>query len=284
MNRVMPIFAGIVTYNPDIQRLDENLMAIASQVDEVCVFDNGSRNADSVRKLVESRGGVLLESDTNQGIAAALNGLFRWAEGRCSFLLTLDQDSVCAPGLVRRLSERATAPDVAVVCPHIVYRDNEQFQRPLELEDEMPEWCITSGSLTNVDAWRCIGGFDEWLFIDSVDYDFCVRLRSAGYTVRRVNDVALLHELGELRCRRLLGRTVFVTNHGPRRRYYQVRNRIYLQAKLGTSFASCATKTAIDFGKVVVYESKKGPKLSAMIQGVREGISARRMQGGQQGE
>ena len=40
----MKIGAGIVTYQPDMDRLRENLNAVVGQVDFVVCVDNGSRN------------------------------------------------------------------------------------------------------------------------------------------------------------------------------------------------------------------------------------------------
>ena len=33
--------------------------------------------------------------------------------------------------------------------------------------------CISSGMIARIDCWRKVGGYDEYLFIDSVDFDFC---------------------------------------------------------------------------------------------------------------
>ena len=41
--------AGIVTYNPDLERLRANLNNTVSQVDAVFVFDNGSENVADIR-------------------------------------------------------------------------------------------------------------------------------------------------------------------------------------------------------------------------------------------
>lgn len=49
-------------------------------------------------------------------------------------------------------------------------------------EDE----CITSGSLTSVEAWQKIGGFDEWLEIDGVDFDFFKATCACWLANRRV--------------------------------------------------------------------------------------------------
>ena len=45
------IYAGIVSYNPDIQRISENIFAIHKQVPEVIIFDNGSNNINHLKKI-----------------------------------------------------------------------------------------------------------------------------------------------------------------------------------------------------------------------------------------
>ena len=49
--RKLEICAGIVSYNPDLKRLKENIDAIFPQVDEVIVFDNGSINQNELIKM-----------------------------------------------------------------------------------------------------------------------------------------------------------------------------------------------------------------------------------------
>ena len=43
--------AGIVLYNPDIKRLEENISAIAPQVNELILIDNSSKNIDEIAEL-----------------------------------------------------------------------------------------------------------------------------------------------------------------------------------------------------------------------------------------
>ena len=57
--------------------------------------------------------------------------------------------------------------------------------------------CITSGAFSKVSAWKEIGKYDESMFIDSVDFEYCYRMRKYGYGVIQVRDVQLLHELGK---------------------------------------------------------------------------------------
>ena len=73
------IYAGIVTFNPDIERLKENVCAICIQVPEVVIFDNGSSNFVDIQECISVFHNVILfRSDENIGIAAALNRLMQW--------------------------------------------------------------------------------------------------------------------------------------------------------------------------------------------------------------
>jgi rhamnosyltransferase len=123
----------------------------------------------------------LEELGENKGIAYALNKCFEKAvSGGYAWNITLDQDSVCEPELVSNLAIHAKS-DVAIVSPSIIYRNNEGYAaRGMNGVDEV-KWVITSASLTNVRAWQAVHSFDEWMFIDGVDIDFCIRTAKAGY-------------------------------------------------------------------------------------------------------
>ena len=56
---------------------------------------------------------------------------------------------------------------------------------------------INSGSLVNVKAWSDVGGYDERLFIDSIDYDFCRRLKRKGWEILQSNNLYFEHSLGD---------------------------------------------------------------------------------------
>ena len=96
------IGAGIVTFNPDIGRLKENIDAILPQVSELVIVDNGSANVDEVCDMIESYGSIyMVWNEENQGIAKALNQIVEFADShKWQWVLTLDQDSVVMAGLI----------------------------------------------------------------------------------------------------------------------------------------------------------------------------------------
>lgn len=120
------LYAGIVSYNPDIERLRENICAINNQVSEVIVFDNGSDNFEAVEEIIlEFKNVRLIKSDKNIGIAAALNRMMQWGfDLSYKWMLSLDQDSVCSDDYVKKMLPYLTIqPNLGIVAPVIVDRN-----------------------------------------------------------------------------------------------------------------------------------------------------------------
>lgn len=265
------VFASVITYNPNIELLCENLAVVIPQVKRVVIIDNSSRNVDELEKNIEEKfkeNVILKKNETNNGIAKALNQAFMYCENyKCNWLFTLDQDSICSIDIISKLYS-CISSDVGIVGPDILYVNNENIDRGNRSNEEVIEvdWVITSASLTNVSAWKKIGGFDEKLFIDSVDYDFCYRLKKNGYKILKKTDIKLKHSLGKLKCRKIFKKIIYVTNHTPLRRYYMVRNVIYLDRKLKVKRAGLYILKL--FFKILFFEDNKLDNIKNILKGV----------------
>lgn len=266
------IATGIVVYNPDIHKLRKTIIAIINQVKEVVLIDNGSPNFAVWSDIIKNEFPeiIILINKHNMGIAKALNQLcaFTYEKG-FQWCFTLDQDSECSSNMIVEL-KKLCDEKIGIVSPNIIYKNNEHCNKKYSEKIINKKWVITSASLTNLNAWMDVGGFDELLFIDCVDRDFCYRIRQKGYIVVVNNEAELLHELGNLTCKNIFGRTIYVTNHPSVRVYYMVRNTIYLDKKFGTRIA--VTKITKIIIKVLLYESDKLNKLRSIIKGIRDGI------------
>ena len=74
INNKIIIYAGIVSFNPDISRLEENINAIYSQVDKIIIVDNNSKNVSDINTITDKLKNVfLINNNNNFGIAKALN-------------------------------------------------------------------------------------------------------------------------------------------------------------------------------------------------------------------
>ncbi len=223
------IYSGIVLYNPDPKRLKQSLDSISCQVEKVILIDNGSANAAEVLKILSVyRNVVLVSNQGNLGIAAALNQICSLAyDESADWVLTLDQDTVCSPDIISKLSKQVDISSVGIVCPAVDYEG--LHSEPLKETDLITTTyaCMTSGSLTNLDAWKKVGGFREDYFIDYVDNEFCMKLGLHGYKIVRVHNCIMHHQLGEVKEKRILG--LFkrrATTHSPLRYYYMTRNNL----------------------------------------------------------
>lgn len=270
----MNVIAGIVTYNPDIPRLAKNLDAIINQVYKIVIVDNNSDNFDEIKKLV-SKKIEIIDNSENYGIAKALNQIMKYAQvNNIEWVLTLDQDSICPQNMVRELAKNIS-DNIGIVCPTI-YDSNKKnvTNESKRKENHFVNKCITSGSLTSVKAWDKIGKFDERMFIDGVDFEFCYRLKDYGYYIYKDDNVKLNHEIGHISVRRFLFWKVIVKNHSPFRKYYIAKNIIYFAKKrknLKLKIKSVFQEIKL-IGIALLYEDNKVKKIRRIIAGIRDGI------------
>lgn len=274
------IYAGIVSYNPDIQRISENIFAIHKQVPEVIIFDNGSNNINHLKKLVNNFDNVhLLESSKNIGIAAALNSLMSWGlEHNYLWMLSLDQDSVCSNEFVEKMKPYLSVEsNLGIVAPVIVDRNVGIVGHNPTSNYAHVKTCITSGCFSNIEAWRVIDGYDESMFIDSVDFDFCYRIRKKGYGVIQVKNVQLLHELGNSKMRKFIFWSIDVASHSAFRKYYIAKNNVYYPYKnhLWFHFIRGNLRNIWLIMIVLLYESDKNNKIHAIIKGWKDAYKRR---------
>ena len=222
--------AGIVTCNPELKRLTHVVDAVSRQVDIVIIVDNCSENKGDITKLLQGNKekNIFVENDENRGIARALNQIFEVAVKKgYDWVLTLDHDTVCDPGMVETLFKGVIGENVGIVCPSVLYEDEDLKMKGYgKLGMEEVYACMTSGSLTRVSAWEKVGGFNDNYFIDFVDNEFCMKLKIDGFKVIRNHSCEMKHSLGEPRQVKSLFGSKSVSIHKPWRYYYMVRNNL----------------------------------------------------------
>ena len=284
----MENYAGIVTYNPNIDRLKENVKSIANQVKCLYIVDNNSNNYSDIAGLVGKFNNITLcHNEENMGIAQALNKIMEYSEKEgANWTLLLDQDSVVPDNIVQSYNKYISLEKAGVLCAQI-FDNNATNKIVVNTDIQEVGICLTSGSYVNVKVWASVGKFREELFIDSVDNEYSIRLYFKGYKTYRINEVVLNHELG------LSQKKVFksVTNHNSLRRYYIARNSVlvanyfdeYLtrkkvekrdRKKLNVFFDYHISPTRIYLRQlqfmllVVLYEKGKLRKLVAIVKGI----------------
>lgn len=272
------IAAGIVLYNPEKIRIKENIEAILPQVDLLVLVDNGSSNIKEIEfEFNQFNSIVWIKNRTNLGIAEALNQIVKLCElKKYNWVLTLDQDSVSPPNLVSKYKEYTSLPNIGIMTPKIIDRNTIDRSELIKdgAEYEYVSKCITSASLINIQLCRNLDYFDVKMFIDLVDFEYCIRVRKAGYKILRANKVALIHQLGNLKVYNIFGKDINVTNHSVIRNYYHARNAVYYLKKHNDYVSSkdIYLRLCIKIIKILIFEKSKIPKLRAILSGVKTGL------------
>jgi rhamnosyltransferase len=222
------------------------------------------------------------------GIAAALNIGIRFAlERDYPWVATFDQDSTAPDGFIEDLLAAWNTcqfkNEVAIVGPQ--YRDRHTGRISSYIAGESDDvfgevfTTMTSGNLVRSNVFAVAGFFDETLFIDCVDHEFCLRLRSRGYRLIESTDAILIHSLGRMTLHAVAGRVFKVFNHSPLRRYYNARNRVLLYRRYGSAFFGWLCRDLYNFCKeiagIILFESNAGAKVGAIARGVVHGLLGR---------
>lgn len=287
------VLAVIIAFHPDAG-LHERIKAVSNQVQKTLVIDNTPSPALTVKASCADIDNLEWRSmAANTGVAAALNmGLEATREG-FTHLLTLDQDSLLPTGAVDQLlATSRSSNDIAVVGPIFHGRTGNRswipWRRGIFIIPRCPSpstglynslFAITSGSLISVEAAKNIGPFDNRLFVDAVDHEFCLRAWREGYRVVVDSAVDMAHELGDRSRGGVLGLRSSAPNHSPLRCYYITRNRFLLYKKHGRSFPQYVLydlMSAIrELGLLILVERDRKAKLGMMWIGFVDGIGGK---------
>ena len=273
------VCAGIVTYNPEPIRFKAVVSAIVSQVKEVFIEDNGSENIDGIISIAGTYPNVQVHTlEENKGIAYALNRLCDSAiSGGYEWILTLDHDTICSEGMIDSFSDLASVQEAGIICPRIHYVGIEVPEHG-NTNDRYSEVtaCMTSGSLMRIEAFKKTPGFDDWMFIDYVDNDICMKLNLAGYKIIRDNKVFMDHQLGHVVKRRVFGIMRNDFQYSPVRIYYIMRNTIYFKRKYRKHISRIKYELIVllnihDFWILYMHDKDR---MDAMKRGIKDGKKA----------
>lgn len=272
--------AGVVVlYNPSID-VSFNIASYAAEIEMIYMVDNSEVTNQEVKaELLKFKNGLYISNEGNKGIATALNkaALLALRNG-FSHLLTMDQDSSFplehSGKLIKSLDE-VKKLKVGILAP-LHHINNAEIIIPpgkfLEVRGVM-----TSGNLLNLKAFADIGKFEEKLFIDYIDHEYCLRLRKSEYLIIQCNDVYLNHKLGNTTRHSPL--KITATHHNYIRRYYITRNRLYVAWKYKFFDPKYGIQELVyffsEFIKIVLVEKNKLLKAKSVIMGIRDFIIGR---------
>jgi len=238
------IMSITVTFNPDIPLLERQLKAIAEQVYQPLIVDNGSSNVADIVNLLNRLGFIkyFRPLNRNYGLAKAQNvGIEVSVELGATHVILFDQDSVPERGFVDGLASMyqellSNGINVGAIGP--------TFYDPESGEDYFPTlykgpfivkrksshhtrvtFLIASGCYFSLATYKNVGVMCEELFVDYIDIDWSLRCSNQGYELYMTDIARMEHSIGDNRIT-FLGRTM--SSHSPLRRYYLIRNSFYM--------------------------------------------------------
>lgn len=280
------VSAVIITYNVE-NDFKNRINKLKGKVNEIIVVDNGSK-AETISMLKELEKEItIIYLEKNKGIAYALNTGIKYSiEKGYDWILTLDHDSIVTDNMINNMLkcyegfEGELKEKVAMLVPVHVEEKEHENNRVINNEEVSSKSYtevlteITSGALTKASIYKSVGLYDEKLFIDLVDHDYCLSLNKKGFKVIQVNSAILIHNLGESVKKSILGLKMIPTNHSPLRRYYMSRNRHYIWNKYKKDFPGWVLTDKRRFItenlKIVLFEDNKIEKFKYIREGIRD--------------
>lgn len=264
---------GIVLYNPNIDFLTSNIEELSIITNKIILVDNGSNNIDEIEEKFLNKV-ILIRNEKNLGIAKALNQLLDKAyELKSDYLLTLDQDSKLPCSMIANMISNISE-NTAIVCP--IINDLNKSQK-IEQKDEIEDVdrCITSGSLMVLSECKQIGYFDEKMFIDYVDFDYCKRIKIAKKRILRCKSAVINHEIGKRSVKKFFAWKVFPTNHNYIRVFYYSRNIKYYMKKYNKEMNFKEKNyhricLLWKFISILLYEKEKKLKIKYYFKGLKD--------------
>ena len=281
---MIKLAACVVLYNPD-DTISENILTYGNYVDKLIVIDNSLKKnnflIDKLNEIFESKL-VYIDNNDNLGIATALNQACDKAiELQFKWILTMDQDSsfINFDHYKKCLEKVQNVNNLALLAANT---DKEGYST-CDINEcsfnyrEDKFSVITSANIVNLEYFEEIGRFNDKLFIDMVDYDYCLRINIKKFKILYFPDVFVEHKLGEvhLRTNIFTRKKKYKTEHNAQRAYYISRNSLYLSKNYGKYFPKEFGMLHIlnivfihDVTKILLYEIDKWNKLKAKFIGL----------------
>jgi len=286
--------ALIILFHPGEAQL-MRAVAMRDECDRLLVVDN-SPQPDSRAALVLGEAGIeLLHHGNRHGIAGAFNcGLRVLFERGADAVALFDQDSEAPSGYFDVMRDRcASVNGTAFMAGPRIFDENDQRFLPelstsglgverlsLRMDAGLQRcaFLISSGCVISREAFARLGRFDESLFIDHVDTEYCLRALLCNVPVYIVPSLVLLHRIGTRHRHQLGPFEVTTMNHPAFRRYYSARNAMQLALQYGLRLPVAVVPNLLTLWQIVqivLLEKHKLDKLNAIALGLIDGLFAR---------
>ena len=290
-----------VSYNgaKELPRHLDALLRLDRPLQEVIVVNNGSTDETAELLSCNYPRVRVINLPENVGVGGGFSAGLSYAAitQKHDWIWLFDNDSIPREDAARMLEEaiaslEGCADDVGMFASVGVHSETRARYYPEFWRDRFvkasgkdvtePIWfadfAMSSGSLVRREIVECIGLPRSDFFMDGVDFEYCLRIRSRGYKIAVVNASELEHAMGSPRTTRFFGVSKIRGDHAPWRQYYLARNVAYVvwwlypnrRAKYNTLVHLARHACA-----VLLFDRKKFTSLLKILQGFHDGRRAR---------
>lgn len=248
--------ATYITAYQDVEAVKKCISAIQKQsypVDKIYIIDNSTFPMSN--QILDNHNLIFDHHPENIGIAKGLNIALDWSiQERYDFLWTFDQDSEPLSNALSFLigtyeKLKASKIKVGIIATLPIdqktgyklqglvfdrYKFVEVSQNHQQNSHYECDLVITSGSLVVINEDQTIPKINENLFIDAVDWDFCLKLKQQKYRIYLDQNAILNHNYGSSYqiTLPLLNQKLTISCYSPLRYYYICRNHTYIETRL----------------------------------------------------
>lgn len=276
------VAAVVILYHFDNLNI-EFIREYANQVRKVYCYDNTEIKNEYLVSQLREIVNVEYCGEINKGLAAGFNWAAKQAvkEG-VRWLITFDQDSQVTkdmiPEMIQFAGKYKGIENVGIISP-LINDKKLKFGIPAA-EYSFYDRVIQSGAMHNLELFEKIGGYDENLFIDQVDFEFCLRLLKNGYKIIKLTKAVLLHNAddGNAYIEYRKGKKITVNKYSASRYYYIIRNNLYCGLKYKRFLKPYYAETRRNINSLwcaLPYEENRGRKLKAMLFGYMDFMAHR---------
>jgi len=210
MNKIAII---IITYNrpADMLALAMNIEKLSSKkelLEEVIIVNNNSTESyDIVKSFIQGNTSTpfkLIESKENLGVSRGRN--FAIEQSKAPILVLIDDDAEFQDtDALKRINEAVIEnPHAGILAMKILYFQNSQFQlnafphksfeKRKHLQSFDTYYFAGCGNIIVKEAFDIAGPFPTDFFYGMEEYDLSYRILDAGYTIKYIADIVLLHK------------------------------------------------------------------------------------------
>lgn len=252
---------GIVIFNPSKDNVASIKQLCKLDVwNKVFVYRNSPLDCFLMSDNLE-----LLGSGINDGLSKPYN-VFIDKSLDADYLCLMDQDSIFDKDSIHKMidyiNNAMNDENVGLIAP----RSYAAVSKRVERKDDISyaKYVINSGSFLNINyIIKNKLRYDEKIFLDGVDFDFCWQIRNNHGKVLIYENSVLLQELGTNEGKAKCG-------HSPQRYYYISSSRRYIYQKNKgkcAGFIISLLKTISNILKIILFEKSKFLKIKKCLEG-----------------